>query len=51
MAEAIIERVLGARDVGVDPGKIRQLFEREGRDGAFIAFADSLEGEVVAVGV
>ncbi len=35
----------------MDPGKIRELFEREGRDGAFVTFADPFKGEVVAVGI
>ena len=48
-AEAIVEGVEGPGDAGVDPRHVRELFESEGRDGAFVTFADPFEGEVVAV--
>ena len=50
-AEAIVEGVEGPGDVGVDPRHIRELFEGEGRDGAFVTFTDPLEGQVITVGV
>ncbi len=50
-AETIVESVLGPGDVGVDPGEIRKLLEGEGGDGAFVALANPLEREVVAVGI
>ncbi len=50
-AEPVIERVLMVRDVGVYPGKIRQLFEGESGDRAFVAFPDPHEGKVIAIGV
>ncbi len=50
-AEAIVESVLGSRDVGVNPRKIGELFKCEGGDGAFVALADPLERQVITVGV
>ncbi len=50
-AETIVASVLGPGDVGVDPGEVRELLECEGGDGTFVAFANPLEREVVAVGV
>ncbi len=50
-AEAIVERVLGARDIGVNPGDVRQLFESESRDGPFVAFTNPLERKMVTVGI
>jgi hypothetical protein len=49
--KAIVERVLGSRDVGVNPGNVGELFEGKGRDGPFIAFANPFEREVVTVGI
>ncbi len=49
--KAVVENVLRAGDVRVYPGNVRQLFQREGRDGAFVTFADPFEGKVVAIGV
>ncbi len=40
--EAIVESILGSGDVGVDPRRIGELFEGEGRDGAFVALANPL---------
>ena len=49
--EAVVENVLRAGDVGVDPRDVGQLFEREGGDGTFVALTDPFEGKVVAVGI
>jgi hypothetical protein len=50
-AEAVVENVLRAGDVGMDPGDVRQLFQGKGGDGTFVALADPFEGKVVAIGI
>ncbi len=50
-AETIVESVLGLGDVGVASGEVRELLEGEGGDGAFVALANPLEREEVAVGI
>jgi hypothetical protein len=50
-AEAIVEGVLRARDVGVYPGQIGKLFQSKGGDRTFITFPYPLERQMVAVSV
>ena len=51
MMRVRVEGIERPRDVGVDPRHIRELFKGEGRDGAFVAFTDPLERQVITVGV
>ena len=49
--ETVVENVLRTRDVGMNPGDVRQLFQGKGGDGTFVTLADPLEGKVVAIGI
>jgi hypothetical protein len=46
-AEAVVEDVLGARDIRVNPGNVGQLFECESANGSFVTLAHPLQRKVI----